>query len=415
MVNAEIITIGDEILIGQLVDTNSAWIAKHLNSAGINVYQISSVSDNAGHILKALDEASQRADIILITGGLGPTKDDITKKTLARYFGIGKMLVHQPTLDYITDIFTKRGIAITELNRLQAEVPENATVIFNTCGTAPGMYFEQNGKIYVSMPGVPYEMEAMLPKVVELLFAKTGQSAIYHKSLMTYGIPESLLAEQIEDWEGALPIHIKLAYLPEISSGIKLRLSATGDNKDLLNQQVDEEFGKLIPRLGNAVYGYEPDSLASVIGKLLTAKKASIATAESCTGGRVSHLITLIPGSSEYFKGGIVSYSNEAKMNILEVKQTTLEQFGTVSRQTVEEMALGAKRVLNADYAIATSGIAGPGGGTFEKPIGLCWFAVASPKKVASYSQMLTSDRAGNITRAAANALNYMRLLLLED
>jgi nicotinamide-nucleotide amidase len=407
MYTAEIITIGDEILIGQIVDTNSAWIAAQLNLAGVKVSKIISVSDNWDEIKTALSEAEKRADIILVTGGLGPTNDDITKKVLADYFGANRMTVHEPSLKFIETRFALRGIPMNELNKQQAEVPDCCTVIPNNYGTAPGMWFEKNRTIVVSMPGVPSEMMKMLPDVLDVLKTKVTLPDICHKTLMTYGISESELAEKISDWENSLPQETALAYLPNIETGVKLRLTSYAANGKCL---VEEQFDKLYAILGNYVYGYEPDTLESVLGALLLAKGATAATAESCTGGRIAHRITSVPGSSAYFKGGIVAYSNEIKTKILGVNPLDIEKSGAVSSEIARQMAEGARRILNTDYAVSTTGVAGPAGGTTDKPVGLCWFGIATPNGTHTFSCNFINDRSGNIAAASSVALNALRL-----
>jgi nicotinamide-nucleotide amidase len=314
------------------------------------------------------------------------------------------MIVHEPSLRFIETFFAKRGITMNELNKQQAEVPDCCTVIPNNHGTAPGMWFEKGNTIVVSMPGVPSEMMKMLPEVLALLKQKVALPEIFHKTLMTYGISESELAMKIKEWENSLPRETALAYLPNIETGVKLRLSSyVPDGKQI----VEEEFKKLYPVLGKYIYGYEPDTLESVLGKLLLEKGATIATAESCTGGRIAHRITSVSGSSAYFKGGVVAYSNEVKVNILGVSPVALEKHGAVSSEVVRQMAEGARRVLNADYALSTTGIAGPAGGTADKPVGLCWFGIATPEGTKTFSRhFFTNDRNGNIAAASSVALN---------
>ncbi|MDR1583004.1 MAG: competence/damage-inducible protein A [Prevotellaceae bacterium] len=407
MYTAEIITIGDEILIGQIVDTNSAWMARELNMAGVKVNKIISISDNVKAIKTALSEAEKNADMILITGGLGPTNDDVTKKVLADYFNSTRMVVHEPSLKFIETRFAKRGIVMNELNKQQAEVPDCCTVIPNNYGTAPGMWFEKDRVICVSMPGVPFEMMKMLPDVLTLLKQKVTLPEIFHKTLMTYGIAESELAKKIEIWENSLPEKIALAYLPNIETGVKLRLSSYVSDK---KQIIEEQFNKLTAILGKYVYGYEPDTLESVLGELLLKKGATVATAESCTGGYIAHRITSVSGSSAYFKGGIVAYSNEIKANVLGVNPADIEKFGAVSSEVARQMAEGALKTLNADYAVSTTGVAGPTGGTVNKPVGLCWFGVATPNGVKTFSRNFISDRQENIAAASSVALNALRL-----
>ncbi|MDR0559233.1 MAG: competence/damage-inducible protein A [Prevotellaceae bacterium] len=413
MYKAEIITVGDEILIGQIVDTNSAWIAVNLNIAGIKTGRITSISDNGNEIKDALRQAEKRADIILITGGLGPTSDDITKKTLAEYFGSAKMIVHQPTLDFIRDRFARRGMELSELNRRQAEAPECSVVIPNRNGTAPGLWFEKDRKIFVAMPGVPDEMMKMFPDVINMLKNKILLPQIVHRTMMTFGIPESVLAETIEDWEKSLPANISLAYLPNIETGVKLRLSTVDSGN--AHEVIEKLFDRLFPVLGNSIYGYEPDSLESVTGKLLLQKNATLATAESCTGGKTAHRITSVPGSSAYFRGGIVAYSNEIKTDLLGVRPEDIEKYGAVSETVAAQMAKCARKKLNADYAISITGIAGPDGGSAEKPVGLCWFGIATPCGVKTFSQRFVMDRLGNIAAASSVSLNGLRTELCDN
>lgn len=416
MHTAEIITIGDEILIGQIIDTNSAYIAETLNNAGVKVGKITSVADNGGEIERALAQAEKHAGIVIITGGLGPTNDDITKKVLAHYFGCTHMELHKPTLEFIEKRFARRGIAINGLNRLQAEVPECCTVIPNKNGTAPGMLFEKHtpqGMFMVfSMPGVPAEARGMIPDVIEIIKQKTELPNIFHKTMLTYGIPESLLAQKIEAWEQSLPKGVSLAYLPDIETGVKLRLSyyTPSTNGILL---INELFGKLETLLGNNIYGFEPDTLESVAGRLLVKNNATLATAESCTGGCIAHRITSVPGSSEYYNGGVVAYSNQAKINLLGVNPSDIEKYGAVSSHVALQMAEGARAALGADYALSTTGVAGPTGGSAEKPVGLCWFGIATPNGTETFSHNFTSNRAGNIIAAASVAINALRLALL--
>jgi nicotinamide-nucleotide amidase len=367
--NVEIITIGDEILIGQIVDTNSAWMAVELNQIGLRIAQITSISDNADHLVKALNEAKQRAQVVLITGGLGPTKDDRTKKVLCEYFN-SKLIIDPKTLEHVTHFFSKRGMGVNQLNHDQALVPECCEVLDNPVGTAPGMWFDTQEVIFVAMPGVPFEMKQMMSEhVLPRLVSLSGRGKIVHKTVHVIGIGESILAEMVEKWEDALPECIHLAYLP--SPGlIRLRFSAFGNDEELLKNTIAIEISNLKQIIPQAIFGYDDDTLAEVVGKLLVERESTVVVAESCTGGFIAHSITSIPGSSRWFKGGVVAYSNEIKKQVLGVGESTLAEFGAVSEQVVVEMAEGARRVLAADFAIATSGIAGPDGGTLEKPVG---------------------------------------------
>ncbi len=412
--NVEIITIGDELLIGQVIDTNSAYIAKELNRIGMGVLQITSISDSREHILTALKEASKRVKLVLITGGLGPTKDDITKNTLAEYMG-DKLVIHTPTLRSIEEMMTMRHISMNSLNVKQAEVPEHCTVIPNTCGTAPGMWFEKDEVVYISMPGVPFEMKTMMQNEILLRlqqhFAK--EQVILHRTLLVSGIPESALALMIEDWENKLPSNIKLAYLP--SGGmIRLRLTAFGIDKDVTETQVEKEIVKLRPILLKHLLGENDEIPEELVARLLTEKVKTVATAESCTGGNIAHLLTSIPGSSRYFKGSVVAYANEVKIDVLDVRSSDMEQYGAVSREVVVQMAENAKRLMKTDYGIATSGIAGPTGGTNDKPVGTVWVAVASDATTAAKLFHYGNNREHNIQRASVAALNMLVELLTE-
>jgi nicotinamide-nucleotide amidase len=410
---AEIITIGDEILIGQIVDTNSAWMAQQLNNAGIRVKQISSVSDDRKHILTALAEASSRADIILITGGLGPTKDDITKKTLAEYFGVG-MVENKEALDNVNRIFAKYNRPLLEVNRLQAEVPENCDVILNKNGTAPGMWFNHEGKVYVSMPGVPFEMMYMVEEeVIPKLKATFTLPVIIHKTILTAGEGESFLAEKIADIEDSLPSYIKLAYLPKLGQ-VRLRLSAYGDNADLLKQKVEEFAARIVERVGINVVTQEDIPLEKALLNIMAEKGLTLSVAESCTGGYISHLFTQHAGSSKVFLGGAVSYSNQLKESLLGVKDETIQKYGAVSEETVTEMVQGALKNFKSDFAIAVTGIAGPDGGTPDKPVGTVWIGVASAKQTLIKKFTFSSKRIQNIERSAMSALSMLNTLLKE-
>ncbi|MCD4697561.1 MAG: competence/damage-inducible protein A [Bacteroidales bacterium] len=405
---AEIISIGDELLVGQVVNTNASWMAQKLNDAGIRVYQITSISDDKDHIFEALDEAGKHARIILITGGLGPTKDDITKKTLAEYFETE--LVFMPDVfESIKSLFNKFGRKTTNLTREQAMVPATCTPVTNNHGTAPGMWFEKEGNIYVSMPGVPYEMKAMLTElIIPRLSNQFKFGAVVHKTILTQGIPESFLAERIRDWENNLPPYIKLAYLPKPGL-VRLRLSAYGKSKEKLVSQVKQKVSQLQKILKDDIFGYDENTLEKVVGKLLNEKSLTLSTAESCTGGSIAQLITSVPGSSEYFKGGIVAYSNEVKQTLLGVKEQSLMDFGAVSETVAKQMAEGVREKLNSDYAIATTGVAGPGGGTGEKPVGTTWIAIASSSATIAKRYQMGDQRERNIQRTALTALNMLR------
>jgi len=411
--SAEIITIGDEILIGQIVDTNSAWMAQKLNEIGLQVKQISSISDNRVHILETLKAASERADIILITGGLGPTKDDITKKTLAEYFGTGFRRDEQ-ALENVLQIFKNRG-PVLEMNLEQADVPANCSVLQNKNGTAPGMWFEQDGKVYVSMPGVPFEMMYMMEEeVLPRLQQRFNFTAIVHHTLLTAGIGESFLAKLIEPAEEALPPHIRLAYLPKPGQ-VRLRLSAYGENETLLKAQVETAAKHIMELVGEYVIAVEDKPLEKVVLDFMEQRQLTLTTAESCTGGYIAHLLTQHAGSSAVFLGAAVSYSNQLKQDMLGVNPAVIEQFGAVSEETVREMAAGALKAFHSDYAVSVSGIAGPGGGTPEKPVGTVWVAAAGPKKTITRKFQFGNKRLQNIERSAVSALLLLLKLLQEE
>lgn len=410
----EIITIGDEILIGQIVDTNSAWIADCLNMEGIPVKQISSISDNKEHIIKALNEASSRADLIIITGGLGPTNDDITKQTLCKYFG-AKLIRNNSVLENINSIFSSRKFIINERNRQQADVPENCIVIPNSEGTAPGMWFKKNNKVYIAMPGVPFEMKKMMNNsVLKMIKNEFNYSGIFHKTILIQGYGESQLAEIISSWENNLPKDINLAYLPTPGL-IRLRLTIHNNNKGSASEMLNNEVQKLQNIIPDAIVGYNDDSLEGVIGKILKERSLTIVTAESCTGGLISHKITAVPGSSDYYLGSVIAYSNEIKENQLKVKKSDLIKYGAVSKTVVESMAVGVRNIFNADVSIATSGIAGPGGGTDEKPVGCIWIAIATENEVYSQKFQFGTNRERNIIRTAYTAMNLLRKILLKN
>ncbi|MFN4932016.1 MAG: competence/damage-inducible protein A [Bacteroidota bacterium] len=407
----EIITIGDEILIGQIVDTNSAWMAQQLNMRGFSVKQISSVSDNEQHILNALSEAATRASIVLITGGLGPTKDDITKKTLCKYFNT-HLIFNDEVYSDIERLFKERGYQVSAVNRSQAELPANCMALRNAVGTAAGMWFNVDGVIYVSMPGVPYEMmHLMESSILPMLSQHFNAPHIIHHTLLTQGIGESILAEKIHDWEEALPEGIKLAYLPSVSA-VRLRLSGSGEDKEKLKNEFDAQLLKLKALVGKYCYGENNDTLELVLGQLLGGQNKTLATAESCTGGQIASSITKVPGCSNYFKGGVIAYSNEVKVNQLNVSQSDLDAYGAVSKPVVESMAKGVIKLLDVDYAIATSGVAGPDGGSVEKPVGTVWIAVASRTEVYAQQFLFGKHRERNIQAATLTALNLMRRML---
>lgn len=411
---AEIITIGDEILIGQIVDTNSAWMGQNLNLHGIDVFQVTSVHDNHEHILKAFADAESRVDLVLITGGLGPTKDDITKKVLCEYFDT-ELVFQTEVLEHVRSLLSSRNVTINQLNRDQALLPASCTILHNSAGTAAGMWFERNNTIFISMPGVPFEMEAIMTEEVLPRLAKLGiTQSIVHKTVLTIGLPESMLAEKIEEWESALPSFVKLAYLPS-PMAVRLRLSGYGTDKALIEAEIEKQVKELLSLIPENVFGYDDDNLARAIGRMLVETSKTLAVAESCTGGNIAQVITSNPGCSAYFKGGVVAYSNEIKNKFLKVPEQVLKIHGAVSQQVAEAMALGVRSELNADYSIATTGIAGPDGGTLEKPVGMVWIAVAGPSGVKSKMYIFKHNRERNIIRSTQTSLNMLRILILKD
>ena len=409
---AELISIGDEILIGQIINTNAAWMSQKLNEAGFEVVRISTVSDKKDDIILSINDAVKRADVILLTGGLGPTKDDITKETLCEYFNT-ELVFNKKAFKQVKNLFHARGFEITELNRKQAELPESCTPITNYNGTAAGMWFNEKGKIIVSMPGVPFEMKPMMTNfVIPKLKKQFNTSAILHKTILTQGKGESFLAEIIKDWENNLPENIKLAYLPQPGI-VRLRLSAKGENAKMLNKQVKAEIEKLKKIIPKYIFGYDDDNLETIVGKLLKEKGRTLSIAESCTGGYISHLITSISGSSDYYLGSVISYSNEIKENILGISKQSIIDYGVVSEQVIIQMAKGVQKKLNTDYSIAVSGIAGPTGGSVEKPVGTTWIAIATPDKVIARKFLFGEHRGRNIRKTALMALAMLRKELL--
>jgi len=403
-VQAGIITIGDELLIGQTIDTNSAWLAQQLNAQGILVMRRVAVGDTYEAIVEALDEELLKVDILILTGGLGPTSDDITKPLLAQYFG-GKLVVNEEVRTHIYNLFTKRNRPILERNMKQAEVPDVCTVLFNNMGTAPGMWFEKDGKVIISLPGVPFEMKHIMSAVGLDKLAKRFQSReICHATLFTAGEGESYIAEQIVDIEEQLPPHIRLAYLPD-GGMVRLRLTGTGDDATLLKQEVNSYIDILAERLKHIVLSREDIPLEHILGKLLLQQKATLGLAESCSGGYIGHLMTQISGSSAYFMGSIVSYDNSVKESVLGVKRSTLETQGAVSEQTVMEMAQGARRVLNTDFSISVSGVLGPNGGTEYVKVGTVWMAVANAERCKAQKYTFMYDRDRNKEMAAKMAM----------
>lgn len=404
--NAGIIIIGDEILIGQVVDINSSWISREMNKIGFRTETVITVGDDGKSISDAIDRCLEVADVVFMTGGLGPTKDDITKKVICEKFGT-ELVLNEAVLANVAEMLGRRGIALTENNRGQALVPATATVINNAVGTAPGIMMERNGKLLFSMPGVPFEMRYLMEhEIIPLIKKHYNLKPVFHKTLLLTGIAESILAEKISDWEDSLAKNVRLAYLPAYSS-IRLRLSVYQPDDTIesyINAKV-EELKRIVPE---NIIAYEDIKLEELVGKLLKDRHCTVATAESCTGGKVASLITSVSGSSEYYKGSVVSYCNEVKADVLGVSRADLEKYGAVSSTVAEQMATGVRRLLKTDYAVATTGIAGPTGGSDEKPVGTVWIAVATPTKVVSRKYVFGKDRSINIERFAASALSML-------
>ena len=413
--NAEIITIGDEILIGQIIDSNSAWIAAELNKIGVSVYQITSVQDNEEHILKALKNAQKIVDIVIITGGLGPTKDDITKVTLANYFN-DTLQLNDEIVEHIKAMFQKINYPFTEVNKNQALVPTKCEALKNELGTAPGMWFNINNKVVVSLPGVPYEMKGLMEKQVLPKIQNTFHLPfIYHKTIITYGMGESMVAERLEDWENNLPSFIKLAYLPSYGK-VRLRLTAKGKEKERIESAIHDEVEKLIKIIPDIIVGFdETEEIEVVLGKLLTEKKLTVATAESCTGGNIAHKITSVPGSSKYFTGSVVAYQVAVKMEELNVNKESIQKYSVVSAQVAEEMAVGIKHKFKTDYGIATTGNAGPTTDVTDKTVGVVFIAIATPTSVFSKEFYFGKPREKVIERASNKALELLKKEILKN
>ena len=410
---ATIITIGDELLIGQVIDTNSAWMAQRLNQIGIDVKKRIAIGDSAEDMWHALDMESKEADVILLTGGLGPTSDDITKELLCKYFD-GKMIVNDGALENVKYLFEKvYKKPVSNVNLAQAEVPDVCEVIQNKRGSAPGMVFKKGGKIFISMPGVPYEMQGIMNEVIPYLKEQFTLPVIIHKTILTAGIGESALAEMIADFEGNLPEEIKLAYLPNYGM-VRLRLTTSGFDKIATQKVIDEQFHQLKEFVKKYMVTDEDETMQVVLGKLLLNNEKTISTAESCTGGAIASLITSVAGSSAYYEGSIVSYSYEVKETLLDVKNQTLNKYGAVSEETVVEMLKGLLNRMHTDYGIAVSGIMGPGGGTPDKPVGTVWIAVGNKEKYVAQKIHLRFERPKNIEVTSIMALNMMRKFILE-
>jgi len=410
--NAEIITIGDELLIGQTIDTNSAWMGAELSMAGFDIKRKISIHDKRPDIINALSDSVGKSDVVLITGGLGPTSDDITKTTLCEFFNT-RLITNNEVLRMVENMMRRRNFPMNDNNKRQAEVPESCRVLTNGAGTAPGMWFEKEGTVFISMPGVPAEMKYIMNEhVLPALKKRFTTQVIQHRNIMTYGTPEAKLAEMLTGFEAELPVNIKLAYLP--SSGIiKLRLTGTGNNRDTVSEAIGIQVKKLYSLIPDLIYGENEESLAAVIGKLLKERRKTLCTAESCTGGNIAHMITGVAGSSDYFTGSVVAYSNRVKVQLLGVDKKAVEIDGAVSENVVKRMAEGARRLLDTDFSVATSGIAGPAGGTDEKPVGTIWIAVASDSGIIAEKQSFGTDRDANITRFSLAALNLLRKQIL--
>ena len=421
MTTASICTIGDEILIGQIVDTNSSHISQALNSLGIKVSRMVSIGDDHAGIISSLEEELRRNDIVIVTGGLGPTKDDITKAALAQLSGTSQYKIDERQLEIIRNILSSRGLDVLDINRAQADVPDTCTVIPNRLGTAPIMafHFDQDrfghkASLY-SLPGVPFEALGALNDVLEDIKANYSISDIYHKTVMTFGIAESSLSKMIEEWEDNLPEDIHLAYLPNPLTGVRLRLSIYGGEKETEEARIEAELAKLRPILGASLYSFTDDTLENCIGSLLKKAGKTVSAAESCTGGTIAALLTSMAGSSEYFLGSVTSYANSVKTGVLGVDPRIISSHGAVSSECVAAMAEGVRKLTGSDYSVATSGIAGPGGGSDEKPVGTVWIGVSSHMGTKTFRMVFKGDRKRNIERFAANALNKLREKLVNE
>jgi nicotinamide-nucleotide amidase len=411
---AEIISIGDELLYGQTLNTNAHWMSAELDKIGVRIMRVTTIGDEETAILSAFAEAETRADIILITGGLGPTDDDLTKPCLAKYFNC-KLSINEEALQDIEQIFKKIGRELNDIERMQASLPDCCEKITNSRGTAPGMWFEKGQKVFISMPGVPGEVKYMMVEsVIPRLQEEFQIDVICHKMIKTVGIGESYLSKNITPWAKSLPEHIRLAYLPSLGQ-VKLRLTATGDDLDQLEKEITQEVNKLIPYIENYIYGYDNEELEAIVGKMLRQQNKTIALAESCTGGYISHLMTSIAGSSAYFRGSVIPYHNDLKEQLLNVQHETLKAYGAVSEETVIEMAEGVRKKIGASIGIASSGIAGPTGGSAEKPVGTVWLACADGFNTRTKKLQLFKDRMMNIEYTGVAALDLARLTLLQS
>ncbi len=407
---AEILSIGDELLIGQTLNTNAAWVGEQLSLIGIKVHQVSTIADEEQHIMAALNEAKERVQVVIITGGLGPTKDDLTKHTLCKYFTT-ELVLHQDILEKLEGLYQKYNVSFTQINQEQAWLPKNCTILPNTKGTASGMWFEKDDVIFISLPGVPHEMKDILSKeVFPKLKNQFELPKVIHKTIRTIGQPESKLAQLLENWEDSLSDYdLKLAYLPS-PGAVRLRVSGEQESGSGLEEIVQKKIDELSALIGDCIYGVDKESIEEVVGNLLTVSGKTLCTAESCTGGSISGLLTSVSGSSVYFKGSIVSYANEIKINVLNVSADSIEKHGVVSEQVVEQMARNARAILDTDYAIATSGVAGPTGGSEKKPVGMVWLAVASKDEMRTKKLSLPyNNRERNILVSANYALDFLR------
>lgn len=414
--NAEIITIGDEILIGQIVDTNSQWIATELNKIGVSIYQISSIQDDREHILNALKEAENRADIVLITGGLGPTKDDITKKTIAEYFNDSEIVEYPNVIQHIKELFQKNNVPFTKVQEYQAQLPSKATLLVNDFGTAPGMWFYENDTVFVSMPGVPYEMKGlMIHEVIPRIQKQFKLPYIIHKTIMTYGMGESMISDKIANWESSLPNFIKLAYLPSYGR-VRLRLSARGINRELLENSLEKELKTVRNLLSDIITGEDNGLLIEeYVGSLLRKQQKTVATAESITGGKIAATIVSISGASEYFKGSLVAYTPEMKQSLIGVSKETIEQFSVVSKEVAEEMAQKTCEKLQTDYAIAVTGNAGPTIDETDKSVGIVYIAIANQEEVICREYDFGQPREKVINRTVTKSLQMLQELLIKN
>jgi len=408
----DIISIGDELLIGQVINSNASWMGQKLSAQGMRINRMVAVADTHDAIINALENSAQNARVVLVTGGLGPTKDDLTKDIACEFFG-SKLVLDEGVRKHVESFFNKRGFDLTKLNFWQAMVPDNCQVVANAVGTAPGMYFEKDEVHYLFMPGVPMEMKSIMETWAIPFFKNLCQPPVYvEKTVLTHGMGESFLADKIADWEDSLPDNFSLAYLPS-PGRVRLRISARGDHEEELAQELEAQIEKLKAIIKVLFYGYNDDTLEEVVGKMLLAKNTTLATAESCTGGLIAHKITTIPGSSQYFKGSVVAYANEIKEQVLGVNAVDLEKHGAVSEEVVLQMAENVRKIYKTDYALAVSGIAGPDGGTEEKPVGTVWIALATVDKLVAKKFLFGGERVRNIDWAYQTALNMLRLELL--